>query len=126
MRELLSVEEVEELVQSRYAELACVLLTRVGSCADVKAGNVRSSALRHRDYMRTGYTSLSTLYRLGLIFLLFSIQGLSPVTAAVDAFKEFLDRSKSAFVFDALEEKEAWPTLETQATNTEVGQGTWA
>jgi hypothetical protein len=48
------------------------------------------------------------------------LQGLSPVTAAIDAFKEFLDRSKSTFVFDILDEKEAWASLEKQETNTEV------
>lgn len=40
LREVLSVDEVEELVASRYAELAYTLLTRVGGCADVKASNV--------------------------------------------------------------------------------------
>lgn len=41
MREVLSVPEVDELTKQRYAELACVILTRIGSCADVKAAEVR-------------------------------------------------------------------------------------
>ena len=121
LREVLSVEEVEELVASRYAELAYTILTRVGSCANVKAGGVCQLASRRGDggaglaHARSDAVTLGT-HRLRPFYA----QGLSPVAAAIDAFKEFLDRSKSTFVFDILDENEAWPTLETQESNTEV------
>ena len=87
MREVLSVPEVDELCKKRYAELACVLLTRIGSCADLKPAD-----------------------------------GLSPVQHAIDAFKEFIDRTKSTFIFEALEANKSWTSFETSLTNTEVGR----
>lgn len=48
------------------------------------------------------------------------MQGLSPVQHAIDAFKEFIDRTKSSFIFDTLDEKKAWTTFESASTNTEV------
>lgn len=104
MREVLSVTEVDELAKSRYAELTCVLLTRIGSCADLKGPEV-----------------MAVFWPTFKVSKLFFFQALSPVTHAIDAYKEFIDRTKSTFIFDVLEEKKAWAMFESVSTNTEVG-----
>jgi len=83
IRELLSVEETEELAKDKYAPVFSCLLTRVAGCAGVTA------------------------------------KGPSPIMDAIDAFKEFLERSDSKFIFEELDALDQWGLMEKEDTHTE-------
>lgn len=100
LRELCSVDETEGLVQEHYAAIFAATLTRVVSCAGIELQ--KAVCTRNLNV----YSHI--------------MQGPSPVLDAIDAFKEFLTRSQSQYLFDALDEADAWAKFENEYGCTEA------